>query len=186
MCWHKWGKWVETARGELLRYTDSADLTKKIHVGQVSYQERICQKCNAKQLHCATARISPDYVEVTTRERAFHLVAAEGEAMRVLNDNNQWVGDGQILDRDCECVHHRRRLKCVVNSVKSVADSNGDKQSEELGLSAVYSGSEANKQWSKWTPAASLTMTISNPAAFGKVLPGQFFFVDLTPTDKES
>jgi hypothetical protein len=78
------------------------------------------------------------------------------------------------------------RLKCVVSSVKSVADSNGDKSQEELALSAVYSGSEANKQWSKYTPSASLTMTISNPAAFGKVLPGQFVFVDLTPTDKES
>lgn len=78
------------------------------------------------------------------------------------------------------------RLKCVVNSVKSVADTNGDKSQEELALSAVYSGSEANKQWSKYTPSASLTMTISNPAAFGKVLPGQFIFVDLTITDKES
>ena len=29
--------------------------------------------------------------------------------MRVLNDNNQWVGDGQVVDRlDCECIHHRR------------------------------------------------------------------------------
>ena len=28
--------------------------------------------------------------------------------MRVLNNNNQWVGDGQIVDRDCECIHHRR------------------------------------------------------------------------------
>lgn len=34
------------------------------------------------------------------------------------------------------------RLKCVVNSVKSVADSNGDKSQEELALSAVYSGSD--------------------------------------------
>jgi len=78
------------------------------------------------------------------------------------------------------------RLKCVVNSVKSVADSNGDKTQEELSLNAVYSGSESNKQWSKYTPSASLTMTISNPGAFGKALPGQFFFVDSVPTDKES
>jgi len=78
------------------------------------------------------------------------------------------------------------RLKCVVNSVKSVADSNGDKIQEELSLSAVYSGSESNKQWSKYTPVASLAMTINNPAAFGKALPGQFFFVDLIPTDKET
>jgi hypothetical protein len=29
-------------------------------------------------------------------------------------------------------------------------------------------------------------MTISNPGAFDKLLPGQFVFVDLTPTDAES
>ena len=78
------------------------------------------------------------------------------------------------------------RLKCVVNSVKSVADGEANKSQEELGLSAVYSGSEANKQWSKYTPCASLAMSISNSAAFGKLLPGQFVFVDLIPTDKES
>ena len=78
------------------------------------------------------------------------------------------------------------RLKCQVNSVKAVVGTSGEKEYEELGLSAVYQGSEANKQWSKWTPSASLTMTISNPSAFGKALPGQFFFVDLIPTNKEA
>jgi len=29
-------------------------------------------------------------------------------------------------------------------------------------------------------------MTISNPQAFGKVLPGQFVFVDITPCEKDS
>ena len=80
------------------------------------------------------------------------------------------------------------RLKMTVNSVKSIADTNGDKTQEEIGLNAVYSNEEgsANKQWSKWTPAASLTMSISNPQAFSKVLPGQFVFVDITPCEKDS
>jgi hypothetical protein len=80
------------------------------------------------------------------------------------------------------------RLKMSVGSVKSVADSNGNKSQEEIGLNAVYSNEEgsANKQWSKWTPSASLTMTINNPDAFGKLLPGQFVFVDLIPCDKDS
>jgi hypothetical protein len=79
------------------------------------------------------------------------------------------------------------RLKMSVGSVKRVADGAGNINSEEIGFNAVY-GKEgsANAQWSKWTPCASLTMTINNPAAFGKVLPGQFVFVDLTPTDKDS
>jgi hypothetical protein len=80
------------------------------------------------------------------------------------------------------------RLKMSVDSVKSVADNNGNKTQEELSLNAVYSNEEgsANKQWCKWTPVANLTMTISNPLAFGKVLPGQFVFVDLTPCEKDS
>jgi hypothetical protein len=77
------------------------------------------------------------------------------------------------------------RLKMTVGSVKSVADSNGEKVQEELTLNAVYSGdpNSANAKWSKWTPNAGLSMSINNPAAFGKLLPGQFVFVDLTPTD---
>jgi hypothetical protein len=80
------------------------------------------------------------------------------------------------------------RLKMLVNSVKKVCDSEGNITQEELSLSAVYSSNSAsaNAQWCKWTPAASFSFAVSNPAAFGKVLPGQFFFVDLIPTDKDS
>lgn len=79
------------------------------------------------------------------------------------------------------------RLKMCVSSRKDVADSKGEKVQEELDLSAVYSNNDgdANKQWSKWTPSGHLRFTISNPGAFGKVLPGQFVFVDLTVTDKD-
>jgi hypothetical protein len=80
------------------------------------------------------------------------------------------------------------RLEMVVNSVKKVCDNEGAVSQEEIGFNAVYSSvaGSANAQWSKWTPCASLTMTISNPEAIGKVLPGQFVFVDLVPTDKDS
>ena len=80
------------------------------------------------------------------------------------------------------------RLKMCVNSVKTVHGSDGEPQQQELALSAVYSNKEgsANAQWSKWTPSASLTMLVSNTAAFGKVLPGQFVYVDLIPTDRDS
>ena len=79
------------------------------------------------------------------------------------------------------------RLKMSVQSVKSSCDGQGAKVSEEIVLAAVY-GEEgsANRQWSKWTPAANLTMQINNPEAFGRVLPGQFLFVDLIPCEKDS
>jgi len=80
------------------------------------------------------------------------------------------------------------RLKMSVASVNRRANHEGNITAEEVSLMAVYSDKpdSANTQWSKWTPAASLTMTISNPHAFGKVLPGQFVFVDIIPTDKET
>lgn len=79
------------------------------------------------------------------------------------------------------------RLKMLVGAVRRNADGEGNISQEEIAFSAVY-GKEgsANAQWSKWTPAASLNMTISNPEAFGKVLPGQFVFVDISLTDKDS
>jgi hypothetical protein len=80
------------------------------------------------------------------------------------------------------------RLKMLVNSVKTCHGNDGEPNQQEIALSAVYSNKEgsANAQWSRWTPCASLTMTVSNTAAFGKVLPGQFVYVDLIPTDKDS
>jgi hypothetical protein len=80
------------------------------------------------------------------------------------------------------------RLKMLVNSVKKVCDSEGNITQEELSLSAVYSNKagSANEQWCKWTPSASFSFAVSNPSAFGKVLPGQFLFVDLIPTDKDT
>ena len=79
------------------------------------------------------------------------------------------------------------RLKMSIASVKSSCDQTGAKISEEVALQAAY-GPEGspNAQWSKWSPSAGLTMQINNPGAFGKVLPGQYYFVDLIPTDKDA
>jgi hypothetical protein len=80
------------------------------------------------------------------------------------------------------------RLKMVINTVKRCAGNDGEVQAEEITASAVYSDKDgsANKQWAKWTPIGALSFTVNNPAALGKVLPGQFFYVDLVPTDKDS
>lgn len=80
------------------------------------------------------------------------------------------------------------RLKMVVNTVSRNADQSGEINAEEITLSAVYSDKEgsANKQWSQWTPCGNLKFTVNNKAALGKVLPGQFYYVDLIPTDKDS
>lgn len=80
------------------------------------------------------------------------------------------------------------RMKMVVNTVSRHANSTGEIDSEEITLSAVCSDKDgaANKQWSQWTPSGQLRFTVTNKAALGKVLPGQFHYLDLTLTDKDS
>lgn len=57
---------------------------------------------------------------------------------------------------------------------------------ETVVLHPVYSEDGVNKQWSQWTPSGELRLTISNPAAQGRLREGEFFFVDLIPTDEGS
>lgn len=47
----------------------------------------------------------------------------------------------------------------------------------QLKLSAVYGDGKENKDWSKWTPAGEITMTVTNPAAVDYFRPGKEFFV---------
>lgn len=84
--------------------------------------------------------------------------------------------------------HPTTRLKLVVNTVQRGIGQNGETQTETITFSAVYSDKEgsANKQWCSWTPSAQLQFTVNNPRVFGRFLPGQFYYADLTLTDKDS
>lgn len=73
------------------------------------------------------------------------------------------------------------RCKVRVESVTHTMEANGSTSSERVTLVAVYGDSEENKQWSRWTPSASFSMTITNPPAFGKLSKGHEFYVDFTP-----
>lgn len=76
----------------------------------------------------------------------------------------------------------RLRMKAKIDHIKHVHDHQGTKISEEVSLSCVYSDTGPNKQWCKWTPYIQFNFTISNPNAFGAVQPGEFYYIDLTPT----
>lgn len=68
------------------------------------------------------------------------------------------------------------RLKLQVNSVLHTIGS------EQLELFAVYGqDGSANGSWSKATPVAKLTMTVTNPEAFGCFKPGDYVGVTMTP-----
>ena len=51
----------------------------------------------------------------------------------------------------------------------------------EVTFSAVCDDSPENASWSKWTPAGSLSMQITNPAASDQFEVGSFYFIDLSP-----
>lgn len=71
--------------------------------------------------------------------------------------------------------------KVKVSSVAKGTDP--ENPQETVYLSAVYSDDPTsdNAQWSKWTPAANFNITISNPAALGKLIEGAEYFVEFKP-----
>jgi len=44
-------------------------------------------------------------------------------------------------------------------------------------------GSDEDNTYAKFSPSASLTIQVANPALFGKFTPGEKYYVDFTPAD---
>lgn len=74
----------------------------------------------------------------------------------------------RVLDADQQETCLNLRL-CAVASVNQYPDD----------------GTDENNTFAKWTPSATLAMCITNPALFGKIRPGQEFYVDFTLADGE-
>ena len=82
------------------------------------------------------------------------------------------------------------RAKLKVGSVTPYRNGEGETCSEQVAFHAVAKasaypadGSDEDNSFAKFTPSASLCMTIANPALFGKLEPGATFYVDFTPAD---
>jgi hypothetical protein len=56
--------------------------------------------------------------------------------------------------------------------------------SETVKLTAVCGGTPEDNSFSKATPCASMEMTIDNPDAQGKLVPGKNYYLDFTPADE--
>jgi hypothetical protein len=78
------------------------------------------------------------------------------------------------------------RAKMRVGEVLHSKNADGTTDQERVKLHAVTSGSAENKEFSKWTPAATFEIYISNPEAFGKLSSGHEFYVDFTPAPKDA
>jgi len=44
-------------------------------------------------------------------------------------------------------------------------------------------GESEDNSFARWTPSGDMKLEITNPALFGQFVPGQKFYVDLTPTE---
>jgi hypothetical protein len=55
---------------------------------------------------------------------------------------------------------------------------------EVVVMDAVTDGTPEDNSFSKWTPAAELTMAITNPELHGKISPLDKFYVDFTLAEK--
>lgn len=73
----------------------------------------------------------------------------------------------------------KAKFKCL--AVVEDNDHGGNKIQEQVSLCPVINDSEDNKNWSKWTPSGSLSMTITNPDAWGAFEVNKEYFVDFTP-----
>lgn len=59
------------------------------------------------------------------------------------------------------------------------------KESTSLVFSAVYSGSKENEEFFKYTPALSLQISCANNEATKMFKPGNEYYLDITPAEKE-
>ncbi len=80
------------------------------------------------------------------------------------------------------------RAKFQVQDLKPFfATPDGQTTQETVYLSAVTgkdpfgpNGESEDNTYSRWTPTGSLSITITNPALFGKLKVGQKFYLDFT------
>ena len=79
----------------------------------------------------------------------------------------------------------KMRAKFVVSTV--VLTTAAEKVSfTAVSKSTAYpqDGSDEDNTFAKYTPQADCSITIANPALFGKYKPGQKFYADFTPVEE--
>jgi hypothetical protein len=101
----------------------------------------------------------------------------DGEADDVANRPSRQIKDTGLALRPAPVI----RAKVRVSAVTETKSDAGDVVQESVVAYPVTGDSEENKQWAKYTPSGSLSLSIDNPSAFGRLPQGAEFFVDLTP-----
>lgn len=82
----------------------------------------------------------------------------------------------------------KMRAKMVLNHVEKYPKE-GEATQETLSFNAVAAsqypadGSDENNTYAKFSPSASLNITITNPALLGKFTVGEKYYVDFTKAE---
>jgi hypothetical protein len=83
---------------------------------------------------------------------------------------------------------NKMRAKMVLNNVAKYPKE-GEATQETLSFNAVAAsqyhadGSDEDNTYAKFSPSASLSITITNPALLGKFTAGEKYYVDFTSAD---
>lgn len=74
------------------------------------------------------------------------------------------------------------RAKFIVTQITKHSDG-----AETVELGAANGRKDTvNAQWSKWTPSGNLRMQINNPEAQGKLIPGKYYFLDISEASEDA
>lgn len=74
---------------------------------------------------------------------------------------------------------------CRAKFVCASVQNHGASGSEQINMLPVATGSKENESFSKYTPAGSFMLTITNPNLFGAFVQGQEYYIDITPAVTE-
>lgn len=84
----------------------------------------------------------------------------------------------------------KMRAKVKVNGVTPFKNEAGEVQSERLDFvfpakDSAYppDGSDEDQQFARYSPSASLSLTVANPALLGKFAVGDKFYLDFVPVE---
>lgn len=78
------------------------------------------------------------------------------------------------------------RCKMRIDQVTQSFNANGEPESEQVKLRAVYGeGDSENAKWAKYTPSANFEIYINNPDVFGVLRKDHEFYIDFIPANQD-
>ena len=71
----------------------------------------------------------------------------------------------------------KAKVRCIANKAPHWEQPESQEPSRVIRFTPVYDDSEANREWSKWTPSGYFEMSVTNTAAFEQFEEGADYLV---------